>query len=57
MADKKKKKISRLSLFGFYETIKGHSGVYVPVAIINYPLAYVVIVELKGGEKGLVMTQ
>lgn len=23
---------------------------YVPVAIINYPLAYVVIVELKGGK-------
>lgn len=54
---KKKKKLAGFPFFGFYETIKGHSGVYVPVAIINYPLAYVVIVELKGGEKGLVMTQ
>lgn len=54
---KKKKKLAGFPFLASMRQLKVTVECIVPVAIINYPLAYVVIVELKGGEKCRVMTQ
>ena len=53
----KKKKLAGFLFLASMRQLKVTVECIVPVAVINYPLAYVVIVELKGGEKGLVMMQ
>lgn len=46
-----KKKLASFLFLASMRQLKVTVECIVPVAIINYPLAYLVIVELKGGKK------